>query len=124
MQQCIFLFPHDNSQGALRFAPVCLSICLSDCHHTLWYRVCVINSSCSFQWTFLKPCIPVVDILKICMWVFDGARINFDRIAAYRNQSFQATSCIVGYVINSSYSFQWIILKPYVFVVDILKMCL
>ena len=25
----------------------------------------------------MKPCIPVVDILKMCMWVFGGARINF-----------------------------------------------
>ena len=33
---------------------------------------------------------------------------------------------IVGYgvcVINSSYSFQWIVLKPYILVADILKMC-
>ena len=30
----------------------------------------------------MKPCIPVVDILKMCMWVFGGARINFDRITA------------------------------------------
>ena len=36
----------------------------------------------SFQWIFLKPCIPVADILKMCMWVFDGARINFDRFTA------------------------------------------
>ena len=37
------------------------------------------------------------------------------------------TGLIVGYgvcVINSSYSFQWIILKPSVLVVDILKMCM
>ena len=25
----------------------------------------------------------VVDILKMCMWVFDGARINIDRITAF-----------------------------------------
>ena len=30
----------------------------------------------------MKLCILVVDILKMCMWVFDGARINFDRITA------------------------------------------
>ena len=35
----------------------------------LRYRVCVINSSHSFHWTFLKPCISVADILKMCMWV-------------------------------------------------------
>ena len=47
------------------------------------YGVCVINSSYSFQWIILKPCILVVDILKMCMWLFDGARINFDRITAF-----------------------------------------
>ena len=31
------------------------------------YGVCVINSSYSFQWIILKPCILVVDILKMCM---------------------------------------------------------
>ena len=51
--------------GALIFAPVCLSVCLSVCH-TLQYRVCVINSSHSFLRIFLKPCIPVVDKLKMC----------------------------------------------------------
>ena len=33
----------------------------------VWYGVCVINSSYSFQWIILKSCIFVVDILKICM---------------------------------------------------------
>ena len=60
-----------------------LSVRLS-VRHTLRYRVCVINSSHSFLWIFLKPCISVVDILKMCMWVFGGARINFDRITAFR----------------------------------------
>ena len=32
-----------------------------------------------------EPCIPVVDILKMCMCVFGGARINFDRITAFPN---------------------------------------
>ena len=68
----------------------CLSVCLSVCpsvrpsvRHALRYRVCVINFSHSFQWIFLKPCISVVDILKMCMWVFGGARINFDKITAF-----------------------------------------
>ena len=68
-----FLRPRDVSQGVLRFAPVSPSVCLSVCpsvRHTLRYNVCVINSH-SFQWIFVKPCIPVVDILKMCMWVFD-----------------------------------------------------
>ena len=76
----------DDSQGALRFAPVCPSVCPSvrpSVCHALWYRVCVINFSHSL-WIFLKLCIPVVDILKMCMWVFGGARINFDRITAFR----------------------------------------
>ena len=47
-----FLCPRDESQGALRFAPVCPSVCLSvrlsvcpSVRHALRYRVCVINSS-------------------------------------------------------------------------------
>ena len=71
-----FLCPHDDSQGALRFAPVHPSVYPS-VRQALLYRVCVINYH-SFLWSFLKPCIPVVDILKMCMWVFGGARINFD----------------------------------------------
>ena len=74
-----FLYPRDDNQGALRFARVCPSVRL-----TLRYSVCVINSSHSFQWIFLKPCTPLVDILKMYMWVFYEARTNFDRITAYR----------------------------------------
>ena len=40
------------------------------------------NSSYSFQWIILKPYILVVDILKMCIWLFNGARSNFDRITA------------------------------------------
>ena len=86
----LFLCPCDDSQGALRFAPVCPSVCLSvrpsvcpSVRHALRYRVCVINSSHSFKWIFLKPCIPIVDILKMCMWVFGGIRMKFDRITAF-----------------------------------------
>ena len=62
------------------------------------------------------------------MWVFDGARINFDRITAFLTtcKSFKATFCIVGYgicVINFSYNFQWIIMKLCMLVMDIMKMC-
>ena len=69
------------------------------------YCDCVINSSHSFLWIFLKPCILVVDIMKTFMWVFDGARVNFDRITAFELSNFRI--CIVGYCvckINSSYS--------------------
>ena len=64
----------------------CLSVCPSVCpciHHTLWNRVCGINSWNSFHSIFLKPCILVVDIMKMCMWIFDGARLNFDRITSF-----------------------------------------
>ena len=70
-------------RGALRFAPVCPSVCPS-VRHALRYRVCVINSSHSFNGSFLKPCIAVADILKMCMWVFGGATINFDRITTFQ----------------------------------------
>ena len=76
--------------GGIKICP-CLSVCLSVCPsvrlsvrcHAIRYRVGVINSSHSFQWIFLKPCISVVDILKMCMWVCGGARINFDKITAF-----------------------------------------
>ena len=44
----------------------CLSVCPS-VRHTLRYRVCVINSSYSFLWIFLKPCILVGNIMKMCI---------------------------------------------------------
>ena len=51
-------------------------------HCRVWS--CVISSSYSFQWMFLRLCRHIVDILKMCMWVFDGARIDFDRITAFQ----------------------------------------
>ena len=59
-----------------------LSLCPS-VRYTLRYRVCVINFSYSFRWILLKPCILVVDIMNLCMWVFDGPRINFERITDF-----------------------------------------
>ena len=47
------------------------------------FGVCVVNSSHNFQWIFFKPCILVVDIMKMCIWGFGGARTNFDRITAF-----------------------------------------
>ena len=47
------------------------------------YVVCIINFFDRFQWMFLKHCRHSVNILEMCMWVFDGARINFDRITAF-----------------------------------------
>ena len=48
------------------------------------YGVCVINSSYNFQWIILKPCILLMDLLKMCLLVFDGAKIYFDKITAFR----------------------------------------
>ena len=31
----------------------------------------------------MKQCTLVVDVIKMCMRVFDGARVNFDRITAF-----------------------------------------
>ena len=42
------------------------------------------------------------------MWIFDGGKINFDKIMAFRG------FCIMGYkicVINFFGTFQWIIFK-------------
>ena len=47
--------------------------------------VCVSSSSYSFQSMFCKRSRYIVDILEICMWVFDGARLNFDRIVGFLN---------------------------------------
>ena len=49
---------------------------------------CMVLSLCNqlllrFSKDLLEPCKFVVDIMKICMWVSDGARINFDRITAF-----------------------------------------
>ena len=69
----------------------------------------------------------VVDIMKMCMWALDEARINFERITAFCTLLFQAKCCIVEYgvcVINSSYNFQLIFLKPNMIILKIMKMCL
>ena len=49
----------------------------------LMAKVCVNNSYHSSQWIFLKPCILIVDIMKMSMWIFNGAGNNFDRITAF-----------------------------------------
>ena len=43
-------------------------------HHTLW-NIAFIFKSYSFQSIFLKPCILVVDIIKMYMWKIDGIEI-------------------------------------------------
>ena len=47
------------------------------------YRVYVINSSYSFQWIILKPCILVADILKMCKWIFADKKIMLKKITAF-----------------------------------------
>ena len=42
------------------------------------YGVCEISSSYSFQLIMFLLSIHNMDLLKICMWVNNGARINFD----------------------------------------------
>ena len=82
---CEYLQGKNNFWQKLRhFGLRQFSVCPS-VRHALRYRVCVINSSHSFQWIFLKPCILVVDILKMCMWVFGGARIFFLKIYSLLN---------------------------------------
>ena len=34
----------------------------------------------SFQWIVFKPCIHLVNILKMCIWSFDEDEINIDRM--------------------------------------------
>ena len=46
-------------------------------------------------------------------------------LQSFELSHYRSLFCIVGYgvcVVNSSYSLQWIILKPCILVVDILKM--
>ena len=47
------------------------------------YGVCVINSSYSFQWIILKPCILVAVILKMCKWIFADQKNYVDKITAF-----------------------------------------
>ena len=73
------------------------------------YVVCVINSSYSFQCIFLKPCILVMDIMKIRRWIFDGPIDNLRELRPFELSLFGSFFCTVGYgvcVVNSSYSFQ------------------
>ena len=53
-----------------------------------------------------ETCVLVVNIMKMCMWVFGGARVDFDRIMTFELS--QSRQFLVGYVdcvINSSNSF-------------------
>ena len=66
----------------------------------------------------LEFCRYIVDILKMCMWVFDGYRINYDRLMAFQTKIIFGSCFTVGYgvcVINFSYSFLWMsqILQTY-----------
>ena len=48
------------------------------------YGDCVINCSYKFQRTFFELCTFVVNIMIMCMWSFNGPRINFEKITAFR----------------------------------------
>ena len=76
-----------------------------------------------FQWIFLNPCIPVEDILKLCMQGFDGARINVHRNTILIILGNFLHSRVWSLCNQPSYNFQWVILKPCIYVVDILKLC-
>ena len=77
MCMCVFFMKPELILTELR--PFELS-CFWQLFLHLGYGVCAINFSYSFQWVFLKLCRHIVNILELCMCVFDGARIDFDRI--------------------------------------------
>ena len=56
-------------------------------YFSAFFLHCRVSSLCNqllqLSMDFFKPCLLVVDIMKICMWVFDEARINFDGITAF-----------------------------------------
>ena len=83
----VFFMPRDDSQGAIRLFPAVRPSIRPFVRHTLRYRLCVINFSYSCQLIFLKSCIRVVDIMKMCMWVLDGARINLTKLRPFELSS-------------------------------------
>ena len=63
----------------------------------------------------------------MCMWVLMKLEHILTELQHIELSHFRQRFGIVGYgvcVINSAYSFQWIILKPCILVADILKMCM
>ena len=68
-------FAHGKG-GALRFAPVCLSVRpFVTIYGIEFYNQLLLQFSI---YLFFKPCLLVVDTMEMCMWVFDDAKINFD----------------------------------------------
>ena len=53
------------------------------CFCNAGYDFCVINFSDNFQWIYLKLCILVVGIIKMCMCILNGACNSFDRITTF-----------------------------------------
>ena len=51
--------------------------------YMIGYGVYVIISPHSFQWIVFKPCIHLVNLLKMCIWSFDEDEINIDRIIVF-----------------------------------------
>ena len=83
----LFLCRHDNCRG-IKICP-CLSVLLSVHPSVTLYGVEFVysNSPTVFRRSF-KPCTFVVDIIRMYIWDFDIARINFERIMAFQTKSF------------------------------------
>ena len=65
-----FLCLHDDSRGGIRFALSVRSSVSVRPFATLYGIVCAINSSPSFQWTFLRPYTLVMDPM-MCTWILE-----------------------------------------------------
>ena len=50
-------------------------------------KVCVINSSQSFQAINLKLCTYIKNILKMCMRIFADEKMIFDKITAFSTET-------------------------------------
>ena len=53
------------------------------------YGVCVINSSYNFHWTFLKLCLLVADIIKMCMWILMVKELISKELRAFELNHFR-----------------------------------
>ena len=61
-----------------------------------------------------------VDIMKVCMWSFEGVNIIHDRITDFRQLFYilEYDVCVNKF----SHRFQWIFFKPAIHFADIMKM--
>ena len=51
--------------------------------YMIGYVTCVIISSHSFQWIVFKPCVQLINILKLCIWRSDEEKINIDKFIIF-----------------------------------------